>query len=107
VALRPDYVRRVYESHPDNDHPQGGFRYVFTGGQDLEPATDLILELGRDVPSRVREWALSCQPHPGDDTAPAWVLDELLRFGDRRPQNPDPYLRPFAQPPAMDEGPPG
>jgi hypothetical protein len=73
VALRPDYVRRVYDSHPDNDHPQG----------------------------------LSCQPHPGDAAAPAWVLDELLRFGDRRPQNPDPYLRPLAQPPAMDEGPPG
>jgi hypothetical protein len=98
VALRPGYVRQEYESHPGNDHPQGGFRYVFTGAQRLDPATDLILDLGRDVPSWVREWALSGQPHEGDGRAPAWVLEELLRFGDRRPMNPDPYLQLFAEP---------
>jgi len=98
VALRTDYVRQVYESYPDNDHPQGGFRYVF-GGQVVDPATDIILDLGRDIPSWVREWALSGQPHPGGDgEAPAWVREELLRFGDRRPMNPDPYLQLFVQP---------
>jgi hypothetical protein len=97
VAVRPDYVRQVYESFPDNDHPQGGFRYVFDG-RAVDPATDIILDLGRDIPSWVREWALSGQPHPDDAEAPAWVLDELLRFGDRRPMNPDPYLQLFVQP---------
>ena len=98
VALRPDYVRQEYESHPGNDHPQGGFRQVFTGAQQLDPATDIILDLGRDIPSWVREWALSGQPHPGEAKAPAWILEELLRFGDRRPQNPDRYLRLFVEP---------
>lgn len=65
----------------------------------MDPATDIILELGRDIPSWVREWALSGQPHPGGARdAPAWVRDELLRFGDRRPMNPDPYLQLFVQP---------
>jgi hypothetical protein len=98
VALRSDYVRQVYESYRDNDHPNGGFRYVFTGSRPLDPATDIILDLGRDIPSWVREWALSAQPHPGGTRAPAWVLDELLGFGDRRPQNPDAYLQLFVQP---------
>jgi hypothetical protein len=98
VVPRPDYLRQVYESHPDNDHPQGGFSYVL-GGTPVDPATDLILDLGRDIPSWVREWALSGQPHSGDaEEAPAWVKDELLRFGDRRPMNPDPYLQLFVEP---------
>jgi hypothetical protein len=98
VVPRPDYLRQVYESHPGNDHPQGGFSYVLDGTP-LDPATDIILDLGRDIPSWVREWALSGQPHSGDATeAPAWVMDELLRFGDRRPMNPDPYLKLFVEP---------
>jgi len=46
-----------------------------------QPATDIVAGLGRDIPSRVRDWALTAgRPAGGDRVAPAWVLAELLRF---------------------------
>jgi hypothetical protein len=59
---------------------------VFTGAIDgshppLDPAADIALDLGRGIPPRVRDWALTAEPPSGSDPAvPAWVLDELLRF---------------------------
>jgi hypothetical protein len=47
----------------------------------LDLGTDIALDLGRDIPPRVRDWALTGQPPTGGDrVAPAWVLEELLRF---------------------------
>jgi hypothetical protein len=47
----------------------------------LDPAADIALDLGRDIPSRVRHWALTAELPPGADrVAPAWVLDEPLSF---------------------------
>lgn len=82
VALRPGYVRRVHEAGRADDGSDM-FRYVFLGEKTnppLDPAADIALGLGRDIPSRVRDWALTAElPSGGDRVAPAWVLDELLR----------------------------
>jgi hypothetical protein len=99
VALRPGYLRRVHEAQC-NDDGSDGFRWAFTRGErenpPLDPAADIVLDLGRDIPSSVRDWALTSDRHPGRATAPpAWILDELLRFGDHRPPEPDPYLQPL------------
>lgn len=85
VALRSDYVRRVHEAQR-NDDGSDGFERVFMAPYyenqpPLEPATDIVLDLGRDIPPRVRDWALTAEPQSGGDSAaPAWVLDELLSF---------------------------
>jgi len=85
VALRPAYVRRVHEARRLDDGGDG-FMRVFTPPHEeidppLDPSTDIALDLGRDIPPRVRDWALTAQPPTGGDrVAPAWVLDELLRF---------------------------
>ena len=85
VALRSGYVRRVHEAWR-SDHGSDMFMYVFMGPHEetsppLDPATDIVADLGRDIPSRVRHWALTAELPPGEDrVAPAWVLDELLRF---------------------------
>jgi hypothetical protein len=84
LALRPDYVRRVHEAHRRDDGSDG-FRYVFMPLHEeinpSDPATDIVVDLGRDIPSLVRDWALTAEPPSGGDrVAPAWVLDELLRF---------------------------
>jgi hypothetical protein len=84
VALRPGYVRRVHEMQRADDGSDM-FEYVFLDrhaetNPPLDPAADIALDLGRDIPSRVRDWALTADLPPGDPVAPAWVLDELLRF---------------------------
>lgn len=101
VALRMDYVQRVHEARRLDDGGDG-FMSVFTSPREeidppLDPGTDIALDLGWDIPSRVRDWALNTDELPGggERVAPAWVLDELLGFGDRRPRDPDPYLRPL------------
>jgi hypothetical protein len=85
VALRPHYMRRVHAAQRGADGSEG-FRWAFTRGDreipPLDPATDLALDLGRDIPSAVREWALSAERHPGPPrTPPDWVLAELLGGG--------------------------
>jgi hypothetical protein len=71
---------------------------MFIGPRPLDPATDIILDLGRDIPSWIREWGVSAQ-HPLDYAEPpAWVVNELLQFGDRRPQIPDAYTQLFVPP---------
>jgi hypothetical protein len=102
VALRPGYVRRVHEAQR-NDDGSDGFTWAFTRHErenpPLDPAADIVLALGRDIPSSVRDWALTSERHPGRATAPpAWILDELLRFGDHHPPDPDPYLQPLLLP---------
>jgi hypothetical protein len=99
LALRPGYVRRVREAQR-NDDGSDGFTWAFTRHErenpPLDPAADIVLDLGRDIPSSVRDWALTSERHPGRATAPpGWILDELLRFGDHRPADPDPYLQPL------------
>lgn len=85
VALRSAYVRRVHEARRLDDGGDG-FMGVFIPPHEetdppLDPGTDIALDLGRDIPPRVRDWALAAQPPTGGDrVAPAWVLDELLRF---------------------------
>jgi hypothetical protein len=42
---------------------------------------EIVAGLGRDIPSRVRDWVLTAGRPAGDDrVAPAWVLAVLLRF---------------------------
>jgi hypothetical protein len=103
VALRPGYMRQVHDSYLPPADGGLGFSNVFPGNVHVpapDPATDIVMDLGRDIPSWVRDWALTPQPRPGfDGEPPAWVLDELLRFGDRRPQDWDAYLQRFVLPP--------
>jgi hypothetical protein len=87
VALDPDYMRRVQESDHDDDgndifmgvfHLERG-RY----GPLLDPVSDIVGSLGRDIPASVRDWALTSEPgRVRGSGAPAWVLEELRRFGD-------------------------
>ena len=85
VPLRAGYLRRVHEAQR-NDDGSDGFRYVFMPPHEdfdppLDPAADIVADLGRDIPSPVRDWALTAEPRSdGHRAAPAWVLDELLRF---------------------------
>lgn len=65
------------------------FMYVFIGRLEelrppLNPAIDIVPGLGRDIPSLVRDWAVPGAPREdvADRVAPAWVLDELLRFAE-------------------------
>jgi hypothetical protein len=99
VPLRAGYLRRVHEAQR-NDDGSDGFTWAFTRRErenpTLDPAADIVLDLGRDIPSSVRDWALTSERHPGRASEPpAWILDELLQFGDHRPPNPDPYLQPL------------
>lgn len=86
IAFRPEYIQREYESHHDNDHPQGGFTHAIVGQQRFDPAADLIPDIGRDIPAWIREWAVSPQHPLSHSEAPAWVVDELRAFGDKSPQ---------------------
>ena len=87
VALRPDYVRRVHEAQRYDDGSDG-FMRVFVALHEeinppLDPAADIVSDLGRDIPSSVRNWALTAEPPSGGNgQAPAWVLDELIRAPD-------------------------
>src|ERR1700722_3929689 len=85
VALRPGYVRRVHEAQRYDDGSDM-VQYVFMPPHEvfnppLDPAADIVADLGRDIPSLVRDWALNAERRSdGHRAAPAWVLDELLRF---------------------------
>jgi hypothetical protein len=90
VALRPEYLRRVHAARIPRagrgDDGGEGFRWAFTRGDretpPLDPATDLRLDLGRDIPAAVRAWALTAERHPGPPRRPPdWVLAELLGSG--------------------------
>jgi len=95
VVLRPDYMRRAHEAQRFEDGTDG-FRRVFALARfydavepPVDPAADIVWDLGRDIPSWVRDWALTAQPpSAGDPVAPAWVLDELRRFPDVRASRP-------------------
>jgi len=88
VALRSGFMRRFHDAQR-SDHGSDMFSYVFIGPYEemrppLDPAADIVAGLGRDIPSRVRDWALTADRPPGADrVAPDWVLDELLRFPER------------------------
>jgi hypothetical protein len=95
VALRPQYMRRVHAAQRGDDGSEG-FRWAFTRGDreipPLDPATDIALDLGRDIPPSVREWALTAERHPGQARRPPdWVLTELLGAADPRPASQDPF----------------
>jgi hypothetical protein len=116
VPLRAGYLRRVHEAQR-NDDGSDGFTWAFTRNErenpPLDPAADIVVDLGRDIPSSVRDWALTCERHPGRaEQLPAWVLDELFRFGGGRPADLRPFLRSLALPaqqrvPDTDAGPQG
>jgi|HubBroStandDraft_2_1064218.scaffolds.fasta_scaffold208131_2 hypothetical protein len=95
VALRSGYVRRVHEAWRADDGSDM-FMYVFMGPREetsppLDPASDIVAGLGRDIPSRVRDWALTAELPRGENRgAPAWVLDELLRFPELKHLSPQP-----------------
>ena len=89
VALRPQYLRRVHAAQRGDDGSDG-FRWAFTRGDRenpaLDPAADMALDLGRDIPPAAREWALAAERHPGPDRVPPnWVLAELLGGADPGP----------------------
>lgn len=96
VALRMNYVRQVHEARRRDDGSDG-FMYVFksSGSRNdppLDPDADTVLGLGRDIPPSVRNWALTAKPPAARGReVPAWLMEQLLRFGDRRPPNPYPY----------------
>ena len=102
VALRPEYVRRVYEERQRYRAGDDGFRWVFQPRHEvinppLDPAADIVLDLGRDIPSWVREWALTAGRPSGDmRAAEAWVVGELLKFPNVRA--PQPSVLPLAPP---------
>jgi hypothetical protein len=83
VAMRPGFVRRVHDARR-SDNGSDMFSYVFIGpleamGPPLDPAADIVAGLGRDIPPRVRDWALTADRPSGEDrVAPAWVMEELL-----------------------------
>jgi len=85
VPLRSGYVRAFHDAQRCDDG-HDGFQYVFIDPLEwmrppLDPAADIVAGLGRDIPSRVRDWALTAsRPEAPDRKAPAWVLDELLRY---------------------------
>ena len=100
VALRPQYMRRVRAAQRGDDGGEG-FRWAFTRGDreipPLDPAADLVLDLGRDIPSSVREWALTAERHPGPARMPPdWVLAELLGTADADPAVQDRFRGLFA-----------
>lgn len=71
VALRPGYVRRVRAAQR-NDDGSDGFTWAFTHHEvsevidpPLDSATDIVPDIGRDIPSSVRDWALTSERHPG------------------------------------------
>jgi hypothetical protein len=108
VALRPEYLRRVQAARRGGDGGSEGIRWAFTRGDreapPLDPATDLALDLGRDIPSAVREWALTAERHPGPPrTPPDWVLAELLGGGAPRPADRNQFHDWWAPAP-VDEG---
>ena len=78
-------MRRFHDAQR-SDGGSDMFRYVFIDPYEemrppLDPAADIVAGLGRNIPSRVSDWALTAVRPPGADrVAPAWVLDELLRF---------------------------
>lgn len=71
MPLRSGYVRRVHEVwRSDDGHDM--FMYVFIGRHEelrppLDPATVIVPDLGRDIPSLVRDWALTAELPPGGD----------------------------------------
>jgi hypothetical protein len=82
------------------DDGSEGFRWAFTRGDQeippLDPATDIALDLGRDIPPSVREWALTAERHPGPARRPPdWVLTELLGAAGPRPVGQDPFRNLF------------
>jgi hypothetical protein len=85
VALRSGYLRQVHEARRPDDGSDGFMRVFETPLEEisppLDPGADIVPDLGRGIPSGVRDWALTAEPQRGGDrVAPAWVLDELLRF---------------------------
>ena len=84
---RSGYVRRFHDAQRSDDGIDM-FQYVFIHPLERmrpppHPDTDIVAGLGRDIPSRVRDWALTADRPAGEDrVAPAWVLAELLRFPD-------------------------
>jgi hypothetical protein len=101
LALRSDYVRQVHEARRQDDGGDGFIQVFMTPLEEinlpLDPGTDVVLELGRDIPPQVRDWALTAESRRGGDpVAPAWVLDELLRFPAVRA--PQPSALPLAPP---------
>jgi len=87
VALDPDYMLRVQESDHDDDGDDI-FTCVFHPDRErfgplLDPASDIVGPLGRDIPASVRDWALTSEPRRAREAdPPAWILEELRRFND-------------------------
>ena len=62
--------------------PISGWRWTRFGPL-LDPASDIVGPLGRDIPASVRDWALTSEPRPAREAGPpAWILEELRRFND-------------------------
>jgi hypothetical protein len=106
VALRPQYLRRLHAAQRGDDGGEG-FWWAFTRGDreipPLDPATDIALDLGRDIPSSVREWALTAERHPGPARRPPdWVVTELLGA---RPVGHDPLYGLFVPAPSQQQVP--
>lgn len=68
----------------------------------LDPGTDILAGVGREIPASVRDWALTAERHPGGTyPPPAWVMEELLTFGGQSlPDPPDQWLDYLGFPPA-------
>lgn len=66
-------MRRFHDAQHSDDGSDM-FSYVFTGpyeamGPPLDPAAGIVADPGRDIPPRVRDWALTADRPPGADRA--------------------------------------
>jgi hypothetical protein len=68
VAVTPQFLHRLHELNRDDDGGDG-FRGMLDAnnhaGFHPDPATDLLLGAGREVPAWIREWSLDDEPEPG------------------------------------------
>ena len=75
VAVRPGYARRVYEARQRYREGPEEHTWIFAGGYEainppLDPAADLVSDLGRDIDPAVRERALAAIPDKVPLTGP-------------------------------------
>jgi hypothetical protein len=75
VALRPEYTRRVHEARQHYLEGRRPYRWMFPGTYEavnppLDPAADLVGDLGRDIEPATRESALTQIPARSTLTGP-------------------------------------
>jgi hypothetical protein len=83
VAVTPQFLHRLHELNRHDDG-RDGFRGMLDAsnhaGFHPDPATDLLLGVGRDVPAWIRAWSLGDEPEPAGpqrDNPPQDIIERL------------------------------